>query len=247
MLKAMIADDEKKVRIALKELGEWDSLGIEVMCECQDGDELYERAKEFKPDIVVTDMRMPGLSGAELIKSLYSLDKKIKIIVVSGYDDFEYTRQAIISKAVDYLLKPIDSEGLNSALKKAIAEIKATVEYKYKISETVESYKYRGKNDIPYKIREYLEMNYHSKISLNDLAAKFFLSKEYISKMFKQEFGVGIYNYIDFLRIEKAKEMLLEAEFTIREVAELLGFYDESHLSKKFKKLVGVSPKEYRK
>lgn len=123
MLKVIVADDERRIRNIIIGKGEWELLGIEIVGEAVDGDQLFELADALQPDIVLTDMRMPGISGNMLIKKLEDKYKNTKIIIISGYDDFEYMKQAIKSKVVDYILKPIDSQSLNNALRNAIKEI----------------------------------------------------------------------------------------------------------------------------
>ncbi|WP_159881267.1 response regulator [Paenibacillus puerhi] len=125
MHRAILADDERRTRSAIRKLGDWEALGIEIVREVQDGDELWEAMLAERPDLILTDMRMPGLSGAELIKKLSEAHAPVRIIVVSGYDDFAYMKQAISSRVVDYILKPVHKEALNEALKNAVKEIDA--------------------------------------------------------------------------------------------------------------------------
>lgn len=123
MYRAIIADDEKKIRLALRTLASWDELGICLIKECKDGDELCEQIETEKPDLVITDMKMPGICGDKLIQKIRELDPGVKLLVVSGYDEFEFVRQALVSRAIDYLLKPVMREDLNEALKKAVREL----------------------------------------------------------------------------------------------------------------------------
>lgn len=123
MYRVIIADDEKEVRDTVILLGNWDAAGLEVIFQAQDGDQLYDMAKKCKPDIIITDMKMPGISGSDLVRKLSEDYAEIKIIIISGYDDFQYTKQAITSRVVDYILKPIDEDQLNNTLFKAVKEI----------------------------------------------------------------------------------------------------------------------------
>ena len=125
MYKVIIADDESRVRSAVNKLGDWKAIGLDIAAEAQDGDELCELVDSHRPDIIITDLKMPGLSGAELIKKLGDEYREMKIIIISGFDDFEYAKQAISSKVVDYILKPIDEDSLNNALRKAVWDIEA--------------------------------------------------------------------------------------------------------------------------
>ncbi|MDQ6422707.1 response regulator [Paenibacillus sp. LHD-117] len=123
MYNVLIIDDEPWSREVVKALGRWEQLGLRVAGEAEDGTEGLRRIGELRPDIVVTDMRMPGVEGVELLRAVHDRHPEVKIIVMSGYDDFVYLKQAIRSKAIEYLLKPINPEELNAALAKCKEEL----------------------------------------------------------------------------------------------------------------------------
>lgn len=124
MFNVLIIDDEPWAREVVKSLGAWDSLELSVVGEAEDGKTGLRLITELHPDIVITDMRMPGIDGIELLKRINTDFPSIKIIVMSGYDDFVYLKQAIASRALDYLLKPFDEAELNDALTKCREELK---------------------------------------------------------------------------------------------------------------------------
>ncbi|GBF71825.1 DNA-binding response regulator [Paenibacillus sp. 598K] len=123
--RAIVADDERRVRSAIIKQANWETHGITLIGECQDGDDLLETVARERPELVLTDMRMPGLSGAELVRELRVLYPEMQLIVISGYDDFVYMKQAIASRVVDYLLKPVRREVLDEALGQAVRELEA--------------------------------------------------------------------------------------------------------------------------
>ncbi|MBM7586309.1 two-component system response regulator YesN [Bacillus pakistanensis] len=123
-MKAIIIDDEKHVREGLLLLGEWQKYGINTILEAENGDDAITLISEHGPEIIFTDMRMPKRDGISLIKWLHASDSKSKTIVVSGYDDYEYMRNAICYKSFDYILKPIDPGVLNKTLERAVKEWK---------------------------------------------------------------------------------------------------------------------------
>jgi two-component system, response regulator YesN len=98
MSKILIVDDEKWTRETIKQFGKWEQYNIEVIGEAGDGQEALGLIEQFSPDIVITDMKMPGVDGIELLQIVTERFPQIKLIVVSGYDDFKYMRQAILSK-----------------------------------------------------------------------------------------------------------------------------------------------------
>ena len=123
-MKALIIDDEKHVREGLILLANWEKVGITNLLEASDGMEAKKLIQQHKPEIIFTDMHMPKCDGIQLIKWLHSSKCTSKVIAVSGYDDFKYTKNAITYGIFDYLLKPIQHKDLNETLSKAVAEWK---------------------------------------------------------------------------------------------------------------------------
>lgn len=125
MYKVLIIDDEEPLREAISILGDWEGLQVDEVMEATDGVSGLEMLKAHKPDLVIVDMKMPEMNGVEFLRIVESEYPELLTIVISGYNDFEFTRQAIHSKVVDYLLKPINRQDLNQALRKAIGLLEA--------------------------------------------------------------------------------------------------------------------------
>lgn len=123
-MKALIIDDEENVREAIKLLCDWRSLGIDSILEADNGKTGTEMLEREKPDIVLLDMCMPSMNGVEFLRSAENLNHHAVNIIISGYGDYEFTRQAIRSRTFDYLLKPIDRGQINATLKKAVEQVK---------------------------------------------------------------------------------------------------------------------------
>lgn len=117
MNSVFIVDDDYYVRKGLLELIGWNSCGYEVCGEADNGEDALELIKEIKPDLIVTDIRMPVLDGLNLIKSIVELtDLKTNFIIVSGYNDFKYAQKALRYGVHDFILKPIDKEEFENTL-----------------------------------------------------------------------------------------------------------------------------------
>ncbi|MBN2982594.1 helix-turn-helix transcriptional regulator [Cohnella algarum] len=97
------------------------------------------------------------------------------------------------------------------------------------------------------EIAKYIESNYNRELTLQEIAGHFYMSREYISRKFKQEFGENLSDFLGRVRIGKAKRLLLNPRLRIAEVANMVGYADEKYFSKVFKKLEGISPGQYRK
>ncbi len=122
MLKLMIVDDEEIIRQSLCDLIDWKSLGIEITALCKNGIEAYDAIMDGSPDIVLTDIQMPGFSGLDLIEWVQRSAPNIKFAILSGYSEFEYARKALHLGVKEYLLKPCNNDKLIEAMHNLVAE-----------------------------------------------------------------------------------------------------------------------------
>ncbi|WP_270165269.1 response regulator transcription factor [Paenibacillus sp. SYP-B4298] len=346
---AIIVDDEQWNREMIKTFGAWDTHGIHLVGEAEDGEEAIRLLHEQEVHIIMTDMNMPGIDGIGLLQYLNEYYPAVRIIVISGYDDFHYTRQAIRSKADEYLLKPVDPQELNAVLlqcrdkviaslqeeriltaaprlellhalqaikpvlaahyndlnaagvqeslmelERQIAELGAAPEELQRIAQELEllldelrqlnsqpetgseqpqlqqastwsqllqqalqlyaasleqlTVQRRNKNRLNLEeIRHILDERWAENMKLDALAKTFFVSKEYLSKAFKQEYGVNLTDYLTRLKMEHARRLLTEEGLSIRSVAELCGYEELGYFYRVFKKHYGQSPGEMRK
>lgn len=116
MFRLLIVDDEYYVRVGIKSAIDWSEIGVEVVGEAADGEEALEMAFSSRPDIILTDVRMPFMDGLTLMEQLRSKMPECGFIVLSGHNEFEYARQAIRQGAFAYLLKPIDRQELKDTV-----------------------------------------------------------------------------------------------------------------------------------
>lgn len=117
MFKAIIADDELNLREGLATLIDWESNGFVIAGLAGDGVEALELIERQKPDLVITDIKMPRMNGLELCKALRQRGNDVKIVVLSGYNDFSYAKEAIEYAVKDYLLKPVDPSDLSAQIR----------------------------------------------------------------------------------------------------------------------------------
>ena len=125
LYRIIIADDENKVCQLIRLLGDWERLQIEIVAICNDGEDALEKIKTLRPDIVLTDIRMPGRDGLELIETVKKEGIDCSFIIISGYRQFDYAHSAMQMEITDYLLKPIDKDQLNAALERICRRIDA--------------------------------------------------------------------------------------------------------------------------
>ena len=119
MFKIIIADDEPVIIRGLKKMMNWERLNAEVIGEAANGEELLKKTEELKPDIIISDVAMPRKTGLDVIRQIRENGWKIKVIFLSGYQEFDYVKKAISYEAVDYLLKPVGQEELEQSILRA--------------------------------------------------------------------------------------------------------------------------------
>lgn len=125
MYSILLVEDEKYIREGLKVSLDWEEIGLNIIGEATDGDEGYNKALELKPDIILADIRMPGMDGLEMSKRILEKRPEVKIIILSGYDDYKYIRQSLQLGLCDYLMKPINDDELLEVMQKTIDKIKS--------------------------------------------------------------------------------------------------------------------------
>ena len=239
MLNVYIADDEVWITLGLKKLLEKLDMDIFIVGTANNGLTAREEIAMFKPDVVFTDIRMPGLSGLELLQAIPEVSPDTKVVLISGYAEFSYAKEAVQHHAYDYLLKPIKEGDLQRVLAAIVNETGADEE----AEEGKTVYYDRLIDNVVTEIREH----YMEDISLTSLAGKYNVSMGRLSEMIKEHLNVNFSDYIATLRIQRAKELLRDDSLSIQEIAEIVGYNDYFYFTKVFKKVAGISPSKYRK
>ncbi|WP_020618137.1 response regulator [Paenibacillus daejeonensis] len=122
---ALLVDDEPIILRSLEVAVPWEELGVRIVGKARNGEEALRLYHERKPDMIISDIRMPSIDGIALMSEVRSCDARLIFIVISGYGDFEYARRAIREGASDYLLKPIDHDELTGIIRKSVAKLEA--------------------------------------------------------------------------------------------------------------------------
>lgn len=249
MISVYLADDEVWITIGLKKLIQKSGLPFEVIGESHNGVTALEDLKTLKPDVLLTDIRMPGLSGLEVMSYISEHNLNTKVILISGYAEFEYAHQAMLCGAFDYLLKPIDQVLLNKTLSRLRDELEPATfgETDSSVEQTsITGFSSAG-NSLFKKILSYIQEHDTEDLSLTALADMYSISSSRLSTLIKKELGLSFCEYITARRMQKAKELLKDDSRSIEEVANAVGYHDYFYFTKVFKKTQGISPSKYRK
>ncbi|PAD21744.1 response regulator transcription factor [Terribacillus saccharophilus] len=246
MFKVLLVDDEPMLLEGISSIIEWEQQGTILHGIARNGLEALDFIKEHDPDIVITDITMPGLDGMGLIEQGRKVSPLIKWILLSGYNEFEYAQKAMRFGVKHYLLKPSSEDDIHEALEEVVQELE--VENKEKrISEHTEactSYSVVV-NKIIDSIKENIE---NPDLSLQWIANEIlYMNTDYLGKLFKKEVGEKFSAYVLRYKIDKAVEIMgKQKDIKVFELAEQLGYGNNpQYFSQIFKKSKGCSPTDW--
>ena len=237
-LRVLLVDDEIMIREGFKRLFDWEAHDCQVVGEAADGMEALAKIDSLQPDIAIMDINIPIMNGLKVIQMARLKHPETAFVIVSGYDDFSYCREALRLQITDYILKPVNYEEFGAC----IDNLKIALFQR----QTPKSQDPQEERSI-LLITRYLQEHLAEEISLSVLAEEFHLSAQYISQLFKSEIGVGFLAYLTNIRMEQAKKLLLSTSLSIAEVSEQSGYSDYRVFTKVFKKAEGITPSQYRR
>lgn len=250
MYSVLIVDDEKYIRRSIIKRIHWEECETQVIGEAEDGETACQMIREDSPDIVMTDIRMPGMDGLMLAKWISQEYPSIQVIIVSAYNEFEYARKAVRYGVRDYLLKPVVEEELKEVLLRMVTGLKkeqAAVRIPEPVQEPVQRADRNQRYDVLEEIRDYVRQHYKEDISVAQIAENYHMNAAYLSSVFKERNNIALSNYIEEIRMEKAKKFLREDWGNITETARAVGYGDSNYFTKVFKKYTGMTPSQWRK
>lgn len=251
MYSVVIIDDNKIAVEAIEKATDWQSYDCQVVGKAYDGVAGLKLIRELLPQIVIIDIQMPGFNGLDIIKKLKSENRDIQFIIISGYSQFEYAQQAIRYGVSDYLLKPIMTEEMESALHHVTSNLKErgakihsgdmdVLEMQlYEIRSAKSQFSAMVANAI-----DYVGKNLSRNITLSDVCTELLVSTGHFSKCFKKETGVGFAAYVTMVKMENARILLRNPQNRVNEVARMVGYHDYAYFFQVFKKQFGYAPSD---
>lgn len=239
VFRVIVVDDEKLITRNLAAKIEKTNSVFKVIQLAYDGEQAFQLIGKYLPDVVFSDIKMPVRDGLELLRDIRTHFPSVKVVMVSGYNDFTLVRSALQQDAFDYLLKPVRQEDLEKTLQKLESHLRAKRQ-DYALPEGTTT------AAIVEQVQEYLRQNYAQDIEFTQIADSYHISSAYLSKIFKDYVGMTPSRYRNACRINVAKELLLKTDLPLRTIAERAGFTDQFYFSKIFKKTTGMSPAQFR-
>ena len=243
MYRVLIVEDEVIVRAWLKKRVNWDALGVVVCGEAANGREALSLYEREKPDIVLTDMRMPVMDGITLLSKIREHDKRVRFLALTCLDEFALVKQAIELDVTSYILKlTSEPDEIERNLVKACEFLKQYDGKMENVDNTFES----SQNPRFAAALNYIEQHYADNISLLQVAECVGLTPNYLGKLFLKYCDCTFTDELNRIRISKAKQLLCEPSCRVYEVAERTGFVNTPYFFRVFKKYEGCTPTEYR-
>ncbi len=222
----------------------WETMDLEVLGCAENGIDGERIIKELEPDIVITDIRLPGKTGLEMLE-----DAAVEHgIILSGYTNFSYMQKAIRLGVFDYLQKPVDSAELIASVEKLRDMILDEEKSRESIvgSDMGIELPQNVKNHTIRMAIDFINENYSESLGLQDIASLTHVTENYISALFKEETGMNFLQYLSIVRINKALPLLRDTGMNITEIATATGFVTPGYFTKIFRRFMGKTPSEYR-
>lgn len=238
-MRVVIADDNLKMCMGIKKIIADKFPQFTVEGTFEDGESLMEYLDEHIPDLLITDICMPGFDGLEACRKLREKSASANIILITGYKNFEYAKEAIRYKVHELLVKPFSSDQLIEAIISAVNDFQSDSN-----AIAIDS----PQHYIVLDTKAYVEKNYSNpSLSRGLIAEHLSVNASYLSDVFKSETKIGLSEYITQVRIHNAKKLLSDSSISIQEVAKSVGCNSLQYFYQLFKKETGITPAEYQK
>jgi len=241
MYTLVIVDDETELLEGLSQYFPWESIGFSVSGSFTDARSALAFCKDHHPDVLLTDIRMPFMSGLQLIKELKQFPSPPQFCIMSAYDDFGYAKEAIGYGVLEYLVKPSSFEEIKQTFEKIRHVLDGTTPAMAPSSSFVPS------NPLVTKTLVIIEKKLSS-CTLQNIASELGVTTSYLSRLFKEETTQNFQEYLLTHKMEVAKQMLTsKVGYKNKEIAEALGYQDTQNFCRTFRKYWGTSPQQLKK
>ena len=245
MFRVILIDDEPLIVEGLKKVVRWEEYQCTVVATAEDAEKGAELIRTLQPDILFTDIRMPGVDGLTMLAGLRSEFPDLQVTVLTGFRDFAYAQEAIRLGVARFLLKPSKMDEIREAL----ACMTARLEKKHTEQSTEQEEPEERENAGSFLVNralDYLEEHYAEKLTLQEVADACYVSQWHLSKLLNRYTKKNFYDLLNNRRIRAAKELLADPSLRIGDIGEMIGYADPAHFARVFRKIAGMSANEYR-
>lgn len=256
ILKVLIVEDEENIRLGLVNTVDWIGMGLSVIGSAADGAEGLRQIRALRPDVVIADIKMPGMNGIDMLEEALK-EHAFKSILLTSYSEFEYARRAVMIRTYDYLLKPLDEDKLRAVVEKIRRDVQQERRLQRLDSLSDGTILDRLQKPDVWLNADTLKDRYveaavrkiiaasDQKLSIEGIADELYVSASYLSRRFKEVMGQTFLDTLNMYRIQQAIRLLGEGGRSISEVAEQTGLGDYKHFCNVFKRYTSMTPREF--
>ncbi len=256
MYKVVIIDDEPIIVEGLSKIIHWETYNCQIVGTAGNGEEGQKIIRANEPDILITDINMPGVDGLTMIAAIKSEFPNMEICILTGYREFDYAQRAITLGVSRFLLKPSNPSQIEEALETMIKHLNCKAPSSgdpsrntaiksegtdHTAQNTSNASSFIVKNAV-----SYMKTHYREHLTLSDVAEHVYVSQWHLSKLLNRYEEQSFSEILNAIRINQAKELLKDPSLRIGDIAEQVGFLDMAHFSRAFKRYAGISANEYR-
>lgn len=245
MYQVLLADDELIFLEYMRNIISWESCGCEICAAVRNGEEAERYLSCHRVDIAFLDISMPLRNGLDVCETVRRKNLPVRLVIMTGHDEFSFAYRGIKMGIDDYLLKPFSAGELAEAVRKVTAsmEKKAVPAEMNRELLTESATKYEI---LTREIDQYLQENYGRRaLTLSVIAQEIGFDSSYLRRVYKMTTGITIIQKLENIRIAKAKQLLRSGRYQNQEISCMVGFSDPFYFSKRFKQICGVTPSEY--
>ena len=240
MYRVVLIDDEKRIVEGLRKVVRWEDFGCQVAGDAGDAVSGAALIRDIRPDILFTDIRMPGDDGLTMLAGLRSEFSDMQVVVLTGYREFNYAQEAIRLGVTRFLLKPSKLDEIYDALRTATERLGA----QSSSADNRES-RYAQSHIVNHAI-EYMETHFADKLTLQEVADSCYVSQWHLSKLLNKQTNGTFYDALNEIRVREAIRLLADPKLRVGDIGAMVGYQDSAHFARVFKKFTGMSANEYR-
>lgn len=239
MVQLLVVDDEIHSAEGIRCAIDWAALGVTRIFTAYSMAQAQQVMEQEAIDMLISDVEMPQGSGFDLLQWIHERGRIPVTILLTSYAKFQYAKEAIKYQCLEYLLKPVSRDNLLETSRRGI--------------EVVMEKRQREPENLDHKevstvaqIKKYILEHIDTELSRGQIAAEFYISTDYVSRLFRRETGKQLSEYITDVRMEQARNLLLVTSLPVGEIAYRTGYNDLAYFSKVFRTRNGVTPAQYR-